>query len=96
MGLNTGAVIAMNPKTGEILAMVSVPNYENNRMARQIPVYYYQQLESDPTKPLLNHAISGEYPPGSVYKLVTSLGILNEHTISPTQLVDDPGKNYPD
>ena len=92
MGLNTGAVVAMNPKTGEILAMVSVPNYENNRMARQIPFYYYQQLENDPTKPLLNHAISGEYPPGSVYKLVTSLGILNEHTISPTQIVEDPGK----
>lgn len=92
MGLNTGAVVAMNPKTGEILAMVSVPNYENNRMARQIPFYYYQQLENDPTKPLLNHAITGEYPPGSVYKLVTSLGILNEHTISPTQIVEDPGK----
>ena len=92
LGLNTGAVIAMNPKTGEVLAMVSVPNYENNRMARQIPSYYYQQLESDPTNPLLNHAISGEFPPGSVYKLVTSLGILNEHSVSPTQIIEDPGK----
>jgi len=92
LGLNTGAVIAMNPKTGEILAMVSLPTYDNNRMARLIPSYYYQQLENDPTKPLLNHAISGEYPPGSVYKLVTSLGILNEHTIDPNQIVFDPGK----
>lgn len=92
MGLNTGVVIAMNPKTGEILAMVSVPNYENNRMARQIPAYYYNQLVNDPTKPLLNHAISAEHPPGSVYKLTTSLGILNEKTISPDQLVDDPGR----
>lgn len=91
MGLNTGVVIAMNPKTGEILAMVSVPNYENNRMAREIPFYYYNQLTQDPAKPLLNHAISAEYPPGSVYKLVTSLGILNEHTISPDQFIDDPG-----
>ena len=73
--------------------MVSTPNYENNRMARQIPAYYYDQLANDPTKPLLNHAISAEYPPGSVYKLVTSLGILNEHTISPDQLVDDPGES---
>ncbi len=92
MGLNTGAVVAMNPKTGEILAMVSVPNYENNRFARLIPSYYYQQLENDPTNPLLNHAISGEFPPGSVYKLVTSLGILNEHSISPTKIIEDPGK----
>ncbi len=92
MGLNTGAVVAMNPKTGEILAMVSVPNYDNNRFARLIPSYYYQQLVSDPTNPLLNHAISGEFPPGSVYKLVTSLGILNEHNVSPTQIIEDPGK----
>ena len=92
MGLNTGAVVAMNPKTGEILAMVSVPNYENNRFARLIPSYYYQQLENDPTNPLLNHAISGEFPPGSVYKLVTSLGILNEHSVSPTKIIEDPGK----
>lgn len=91
MGLNTGAVIAMNPKTGEILALVSVPNYENNRMAKQIPAYYYDQLVNDPTHPLLNHAITGEYPPGSVYKLVTSLGILNEHSTSPDQIINDPG-----
>ena len=92
MGLNTGVVIAMNPKTGEILAMVSLPNYENNRMSRQIPAYYYDQLSKDPTKPMLNHAVSSEFPPGSVYKLVTSLGILNEKTISPNQFVDDPGR----
>ncbi len=52
----SGVVIAMNPKTGEILAMVSYPNYENNRMARLIPSYYYQQLMEDPNKPMLNHA----------------------------------------
>jgi penicillin-binding protein 2 len=92
LGLNTGVVIAMNPKTGEVLAMVSTPNYENNRMARQIPSYYYIQLNNDPTKPLLNHAISAEYPPGSVYKLSTSLGILNEHTVSPDQIINDPGR----
>jgi penicillin-binding protein 2 len=92
MGLNTGAVVAMNPKTGEILAMVSVPNYENNRMAKQIPSYYLNQLNSDPTNPLLNHAISGEYPPGSVYKLTTSLGILNEHNVDPNLFINDPGR----
>jgi penicillin-binding protein 2 len=87
-----GVVIAMNPKTGEILAMVSYPNYENNRMARQIPAYYYEQLSEDPNKPLLNHAISAEYAPGSVFKLGTAVGILNEGVVTPDQLIEDPGR----
>ena len=68
--ISSGVVIAMNPKTGEILAMVSYPSYENNRFARLIPSYYYEQLSQDPRKPLLNNAISAEFPPGSVFKLV--------------------------
>ncbi|MEN6394654.1 MAG: hypothetical protein ABFD53_12680, partial [Anaerolineaceae bacterium] len=47
----SGVTIAMNPKTGEILAMVSYPTYENNRMARLIPAYYYEQLIQDPANP---------------------------------------------
>jgi penicillin-binding protein 2 len=61
--MDSGVVIAMNVKTGEILAMVSEPSYENNRMARFIPAYYYEQLRRDRHKPLLNHAISSEHPP---------------------------------
>ncbi len=91
-GLNQGVVIAMNPKTGEILAMVSYPSYENNRFARQIPEYYYNQLLKDPLKPLINHAISDEIPPGSVFKLSASLGILNEGVVTPDYIIDDPGK----
>ncbi len=91
-GLNQGVVIAMNPKTGEILAMVSYPSYENNRFARQIPEYYYNQLLNDPLKPLINHAISDEIPPGSVFKLSASLGILNEGVVTPDQQIEDPGK----
>jgi penicillin-binding protein 2 len=45
---NNGVVIAMNPKTGEVLALVSYPNFENNRMERVIPGYYYEQLSTDP------------------------------------------------
>jgi penicillin-binding protein 2 len=87
----SGVVIAMNPKTGEILAMVSYPSYENNRMAREIPAYYYEQLSLDLSKPLLNHAISGEFPPGSVYKLATAIGALNEGVVTPDQKLNDPG-----
>ncbi len=92
--MRSGVVVAMNPKTGEILAMVSYPNYENNRFARQISGYYYNQLESDPAKPLLNKAISGEYPPGSVFKMPTAIGALNERIVSPQQILNDPGTIY--
>ena len=89
--ISSGAVIAMNPKTGEVLAMVSYPSYENNRMARLIPAYYYNQLFQDPRKPLLNHAVSDQYPPGSVFKLSTALGVLNEGIVTPSTEVQTPG-----
>lgn len=90
--LSNGVVIAMNPKTGEILALVSYPNYENDLMERQIPAYYYEQLKRDPNRPLFNHAISAEHPPGSVFKLSAAIGILNEGVVTPDQIIDDPGK----
>ena len=90
--MTKAAVIAMNPKTGEILALVSYPTFENNRMARQIPADYYQQLVTDPNKPLFNYAISGEFPPGSVYKMASALGILNEGVVTPEQQIEDKGK----
>jgi penicillin-binding protein 2 len=84
----TGVVIAMNPQTGEILAMVSVPTYDNEQFARAIPVDYYNQLVNDVSSPLLNHAISGTYPPGSIFKLVTAVGALNEGVVTPdTQII---------
>ena len=89
---SSGVVIAMNPKTGEILALVSYPTFENNRLARIIPAYYYNQLQLDPRKPLFNHAISAEHPPGSVFKLAPAVGILNENVVRPETTVFDPGK----
>jgi len=89
---SNGVVIAMNPKTGEVLALVSYPTFENNRLARQIPAYYYEQLSNDPNRPLFNHAISAEHPPGSVYKLAAAIGAMNEKVLPPTQSVACPGK----
>ena len=86
-----GVVIAMNPKTGEILAMVSEPTYENNRLERFIPAYYYNQLSEDPLKPLLNHGISAMHPPGSVFKMVAAIGALNEGVVTPEQEIACPG-----
>ncbi len=87
----SGVVIAINPKTGEILAMVSYPTYDNNRMARFIPAYYLEQLQSDGREPLLNHAIQAERPPGSVFKLSTAVGALNEGVVTPDQMIKTPG-----
>jgi penicillin-binding protein 2 len=88
--MTVGVVIVMNPKTGEVLALVSHPTYENNRMARFIPTYYYQQLIEDERKPLFNHAISAEHPPGSVYKLAASVGALNEGVVELNQQLECP------
>jgi len=88
----SGVVIAINPKTGEILAMVSYPSYENNRLARFIPQYYYEQLSKDLRNPLLNHAVGDELPAGSVFKLVTAVGALNEGVVTPEQIIDTPPK----
>jgi penicillin-binding protein 2 len=78
----SGTVVAMNPQTGEILAMVSIPTYDNSQFERYIPLEYYNQLASDISNPLLNHAITGEYPPGSIFKIATAVGALNEGVIT--------------
>lgn len=90
--MTSGAVIAMNPRTGEILAMVNYPTYENNRMARVIPAYYYNQLIADKRNPLLNLAVGSELPAGSVFKLVTATGGLNEGIVTPEEIIKTPGK----
>lgn len=90
--ISSGVVIAMNPKTGEILAMVSYPTYENNRLARFIPAYYYRQLSEDPRHPLLNNAISAEFPPGSVFKLSTATGAYNEGVVTLDKIIEAPGQ----
>lgn len=90
--ISSGVAIAINPQTGEILAMVSWPTYENNRFAQLIPSYYYNQLIEDATNPLLNHAVGAEIPAGSVFKIVTGIGALNEGVVTPTQLVQTPGQ----
>ncbi len=87
-----GVVIAMNPQNGEILALVSWPTYDNARFARAIDgEYYFDQFE-DPLRPLVNHAVSALYPPGSVWKLITAVGALEEKVIAPESFLFDPGR----
>ena len=84
-----GVAIAMNPKTGEILGMVSLPTYDNNLFARGITVEEYQTLIDDKRLPLLNHAISALYPPGSVFKIVAASGALQEGVIDENTRLGD-------
>jgi penicillin-binding protein 2 len=81
-GLKRGVVIVMNPQTGEVLALVSLPSYDNNLFARGISNKAFQKLISDPDKPLTNHAVQAHYPPGSTYKLVTGTGGLQDKKIT--------------
>jgi penicillin-binding protein 2 len=86
-GLKRGVVIVMNPQTGEVLAMVSLPTYDNNAFARGISSKDFTALLNNPDKPLLNHAVAAHYPPGSTYKLVTGTGALADKKITPATRV---------
>lgn len=87
-----GSVVALNPNTGEILAMVNIPTFDNNRFSTEVPVDYYLGLARNDYTPLVNHAISGQYPPGSTFKLVPASGALQEGVVSPSRLLFDPGE----
>jgi len=84
--VSQGVIIVMNPQTGEILAMVSLPAYDNNKFATGIGAADYNAYLADPTNPLRNHAISDIYPPGSTYKLVTGIAAMEEGVTTPDQL----------
>ncbi len=87
----TGVVIAMDPNTGEILSLVSYPSYDNSRFARNIDVDYYLDVAANPQLPLVNHATQSLYPPGSIWKVLTAMGVLQEDVIDPYSLLNDPG-----
>lgn len=84
MGRSQHAVaIAMNPQTGEVLSMVSLPTYDNNVFTSSISREMLSELLEDPRRPLFNHAISAQYPPGSIFKIVTGSGALQEGVATP-------------
>jgi penicillin-binding protein 2 len=89
-----GVAIAIDPNNGEILALVSIPSYDDNLFAHGIKLTDYQALIQDPLHPLVNHAISGQYPPGSVFKLVAASGALQEGVIDDKMTLFDPGVIY--
>ena len=84
-----GGVVAMDPKTGAVLALHSAPTFDPNRFTGGIPRSYWTALQADPRRPLYNKAIKGTYPPGSIWKLATAItameaGLVDIHDRMPT------------
>jgi penicillin-binding protein 2 len=75
---DNASAIVMDVRNGEVLAMVSLPAYDNNAFTRSITDQELQRLLNDPAKPLVNHAIAGVYPPGSTFKQITGTAALQE------------------
>src|SRR4051812_20952491 len=73
-----GGAIAIDPNTGEVLALYSAPSWDPNKFTGGIPADYYKQLLEDKRRPLVNKAIQGRYPPGSTFKLATSVIALQD------------------
>lgn len=80
-----GSIVAMDPKTGEILALASYPSYDPNNIDE-----VYPELAEDPEQPLFNRATQGLYPPGSVFKVVTAAAAL-QSGVSPADMFTDTG-----
>ncbi len=86
----SAAAIAMDAHTGEVYALCSHPSFDPNVFSRGIPADLWEELLADDTHPLTNKAVAGQYPPGSTFKMVTALAIL-EAGISPGASVFCPG-----
>lgn len=101
-GSTSGTVIAMNPQTGAVLGMVSLPSYDNNIFEGELNQDAYKKLLEDTTLPLLNRATLGTYPSGSVIKIVMAAAGLQEGIITKNTSIETPPAitigewNFPD
>ncbi|MDF1691243.1 MAG: penicillin-binding protein 2 [Zhongshania sp.] len=86
-----GAIVAMDPRTGGIIAMVSTPSYDANLFVNGISSTDYNALQNDPDLPLYNRALQGQYPPASTIKPIWGLAGLHYGMVTPTTRVSDPG-----
>ncbi len=88
------AAVVMNPKTGEILAMVSRPAFNPNLFAKGISTKDWNALNNNPFHPMDNKVISGEYPPGSTFKIVTGAAALELGKVTPEEKIFDSGHHW--
>lgn len=90
-GIKKGAAVAIDPKTGAVRALVSIPSFDNNLFAKGISQADYASLANNPDQPLFNRAIAGAYPPGSTIKPLHASAALSEGIISPEQEIESRG-----
>jgi penicillin-binding protein 2 len=90
-GDRKGALVAIEPATGGILALVAVPNYDPNLFVDGIDTQNWKELNESPDKPMVNRALNGAYPPGSTFKPFMALGALTLGKRRPEQQISDPG-----
>ena len=91
IGERAGALVAIDPNTGYILAMASHPAFNPNQFADGINSAEWRELTTDPSHPLENRVIQGSYPPGSTFKIVDSIAGLQSRTLTPTTSYNCPG-----
>ena len=94
IGAHAAAAVVMNPQTGEILAMVSRPAFDPNLFAHGISSKDWNQLNNNPYHPMDNKTITGEYPPGSTFKIVTGTAALTEGVVTPDEQIFDSGHHW--
>ncbi|MEE0959170.1 MAG: penicillin-binding transpeptidase domain-containing protein, partial [Lachnospiraceae bacterium] len=87
----SGSCVVTNSNTGEVLAMVSYPSYDNNEMSGSIDAAYYSMLLNDASKPLLNRATTQTLAPGSTYKMISSITGLEEGVIGRNEVINCEG-----
>jgi len=90
-GDRKGSLVAIEPATGGILALVSVPNYDPNLFVDGIASQDWEELNNSPAKPMINRALNGAYPPGSTFKPYMALAGLTYGKRRPEQVIADPG-----
>ena len=88
---STGSVVVSDVNTGEVLALVTYPSYDNNRLVNNFDSEYYTQLINDPTTPLVNRPLKQKKAPGSTFKMITSIVGLESGVISPSSTIRDSG-----
>lgn len=88
----SGSVVITDVKTGDVLALVTYPSYDNNKFAGKINSAYYNQVSNDKTSPMLNRPVSEKTAPGSTFKMVTSFAALEEGVTTPNEKILDLGK----
>lgn len=87
-GATSGAAVALDPRSGDVLAMVSAPFFDNNIFSRAVDQEQRKAVLANPLSPLVNRAISGQYPSGSTIKPVVAAAALQEKVITPTTKID--------